>query len=640
MTLYENTLWLHSLEYRICVVAVAIWIIGSRIYTIHTGWHFTTSWLYVASFFLAVSSIARLYSLFTSIDTLTLTLLFHVFFPLAVITFLLYDKYVGEIDIYMRDNRGWLTEWYLHCRITLLTVVFLILAYQLSELSFDPSTFIPLPDWLTIFIPALFTPLMCDSTWAPIDPVTGQRIVYTGSPIPWTHTSQLTSGHTVLNNMYAWACKKDTTLAQYLDSNCAHLLAPLGTHSNPIMTDVLSTIVPQGHSFLNSKPTTLLGVHNNKGGVYLFYDPTVLDTNSPECTKYVGVANLFANRLRTHMQNYKHFELPAGKMKLYQIMRNNPHIDLHWQPLYSITPYTSDYLAKVGNISNTSESILHAFTSYQLRAIEQSLISYCLPNANTQHLVTLDYLAWYPGLESNTKGREVWIYLNNGSPIDPAVDLPYRIVGSVYKALETTGLSSILLLKGYMNTMLPVYSKTLGRDVSFWRWDQDNRIGEKRGVQRTFVPDLPINPLTLPVGEIHTYTNVDGKYVPFMVYGSYGEAHTDLGADYTFKGFLSRISLYVNTAHGTHCTSIIAGASYMLYFARNPSIRTSSARAKAGGLITVTDTKTGAVTTHEKLSEMRSEYGLDKEMRMTMYIKHGYLIHKRYRITRTKASLQ
>jgi len=67
----------------------------------------------------------------------------------------------------------------------------------------------------------------------------------------------------------------------------------------------------------------------NKGGVYLFYDPTVPNTPSPECTKYVGMANLFANRLRSHMHNYKHPELPVGQMKLYNIMRNNPNLDLH-----------------------------------------------------------------------------------------------------------------------------------------------------------------------------------------------------------------------------------------------------------------------------------------------------------------------
>jgi len=72
----------------------------------------------------------------------------------------------------------------------------------------------------------------------------------------------------------------------------------------------------------------------------------------------------------------------------------------------------------------------------------------------------------------------------------------------------------------------------------------------------------------------------------------------------------------------------------MIYFARNPNIRTSATRAMAKGLITVTDTVTNKSTTHKTLREMRVEYKLDKEMRMTMYINHGYLIKKRYRITR------
>lgn len=162
----------------------------------------------------------------------------------------------------------------------------------------------------------------------------------------------------------------------------------------------------------------------------------------------------------------------------------------------------------------------------------------------------------------------------------------------------------------------------------------DSRIGEKRGIPRTPVADLPIEPTTLPVGEIHTFTHDGSKYVPFKVYGSYAEAHKDLGGKYTFKAFLDRISLHSNTAHGTQCTSILAGATYMLYFARNPSIRTSATRARAKGLVTIEDTVTGKITTYNTLREMRLDLGLDKEMRMTMYINHGYLILKRYRITR------
>lgn len=564
-------------------------------------------------------------------DVFTLGIVFNLAFIVLVTSLAQYQNVRYSITSYIHANKALAMDVlavYLHIRLYILVAVFLALAYQLSGFT------CMIPEECTLFLYTLFPPLMCDSTWAAMDPVTGKRIEFTGTPIPWAHTNQLTVGNTVLNNMYEWSRKECTPLALYIENNCTHLLSPLGTHSNPLMTDVLSTAVPQGHSFINTKLSKLVNIHMNKGGVYLFYDPTVPNTPSPECTKYVGMANLFANRLRSHMHNYKHPELPVGQMKLYNIMRNNPNLDLHWQPIYSITPYTLDYAVQVGNMEKTTEYILQAFSSYQMRAIEQSVITYCLPNANAQQLVTLDYLGWYPGLASNTAGRDVWIYLNNGKPIDLEVDVPYRVAPSVYKATEITGLSSVPLLKGYVNTMQPVYSPTLKQEVFIWRWDQAARIGEKRGIPRTPVADLPTEPTSLPEGEIHTYTNVNGQYVPFKVYGSYRETHADLGSDYSFKGFLDRITKHVNTAHGTYCTSVLTGGSYMIYFARNPNIRTSATRAMAKGLITVTDTVTNKSTTHKTLREMRVEYKLDKEMRMTMYINHGYLIKKRYRITR------
>lgn len=128
--------------------------------------------------------------------------------------------------------------------------------------------------------------------------------------------------------MYAWSKNEEPALARYIEDNCMHLLSPLGTHPNPLMTNILSTLVPQGRSFLNSTLTQLVNVHNSKGGVYLFYDPELVIT-SAECTKYVGMCNLFANRIRTHTYAFNRPDTKAGQMKLYNIMRNNPNLDLH-----------------------------------------------------------------------------------------------------------------------------------------------------------------------------------------------------------------------------------------------------------------------------------------------------------------------
>lgn len=105
---------------------------------------------------------------------------------------------------------------------------------------------------------------------------------------------------------------------------------------------------------------------------------------------YIGSTLNFLNRFQQHLRT----KIKLTNNKLYPHVNNNGgRSNFWWFPIYSqpnlINQFTSLYPNVTINPHPHTLPILRSFTLYQIRIIEQALISFYHPNLNTQKYVNL-----------------------------------------------------------------------------------------------------------------------------------------------------------------------------------------------------------------------------------------------------------
>lgn len=178
----------------------------------------------------------------------------------------------------------------------------------------------------------------------------------------------------------------DSELKTFLKTYYPHLLEPLPNNTNLIAQKIESLILNQNNKYkVKSEKNSAHPInYRNLSGVYLFV------CNSTKAF-YIGSALNFLKRFQQHLN--KNVEL--NNHKFYSHVHNNGGwTNFLWFPIYSQPNLIIQFTNLYPNVTINSkiELILSSFTLYQIRIIEQALISYYHPNLNTQKLVNFSSL--------------------------------------------------------------------------------------------------------------------------------------------------------------------------------------------------------------------------------------------------------
>ena len=175
-------------------------------------------------------------------------------------------------------------------------------------------------------------------------------------------------------------------LKSFLDEHVMHLL--------DFKYLVKSNFLLNGINELKSVKDSDLSVFSKFSGVYVFY---CLSTS----LKYVGSSSNVRIRLSEHMADSRPEK--AGTNLFYNYVNSNKGWEnFSLSPLFSVTNYLTVYHNWLVNKSLLQAiplehmDILDAFTQFELRVVEQSVISSWNCELNSTQIVNFTFINWIP----------------------------------------------------------------------------------------------------------------------------------------------------------------------------------------------------------------------------------------------------
>lgn len=198
--------------------------------------------------------------------------------------------------------------------------------------------------------------------------------------IPYRITPSITNAQKILNKMIDYLPEKNPIKFWLLSKFAiANLLEPLPTYTELLSQPNL--LVGYENIVYDIKDYSNLGLRRSPG-VYLYF------CNSTK-SFYIGSTTCFLRRYQQHITNsYKNEE--HVNTRFYQYLRTNGNwTHFSWVPLYSQVELVNLFILENKGVFLSSQElfILRAFSQFQIRIIEQALITHYKPNLVTQNLV-------------------------------------------------------------------------------------------------------------------------------------------------------------------------------------------------------------------------------------------------------------
>nr|UEK25968.1 hypothetical protein [Mutinus fleischeri] len=411
---------------------------------------------------------------------------------------------------------------------------------------------------------------------------------------------------------------KDSSLYQYLISECGWLLEPLkGSFTIKVLNLSKAKLIVSNRNYLlhsnqaDNHPRKFAGI----SGTYLF---TNLITNQ----QYIGSSIDLYNRYKSHIINSIRPHR-GGNTPLYNSINLHKLKHFTWSPIVTSTNHINTFFEnKLTLKKNFSYKailqeiyILRSFTQFEARIYEQSLIKEILPSLNNSLEVTFPFLNWKEGDTGLTSNDESDRYL-----IVIAKDKSFSIsFSSTNAAVRTLGIPKTTLNRyvNYINISLK--SPTLGKDIYI--------INNKKPLLEG-KPDFPKTSHE-SISDIDLYNLESGKLYAYLmdkitILGTYKSPNE---AAYLLDGKKDSkyISRYINLEHPV----IVSPDRIPVYFTMHPywknnksgriGYRWNKTKSSKSKSIVLVDTLEKTAIQYDTVSELLEVLGLNKSF--TSFVK-------------------
>lgn len=435
--------------------------------------------------------------------------------------------------------------------------------------------------------------------------------------IPWSNTVYNKKALNVLSKMANNLLDGDP-LKQYLLETIEQLKnklnSPLDIHKEVTQQDNClvqdKNIVTDFHKI----PTNLVNV----SGVYILYH---IQTN---CF-YIGSASSIGSRLRQHVVNSSR-PYRGGNSKLYTYVKNNGGWGkMEGQPILITPNHLLEFLKKNPSYKLSLNGIymLRSLTQFEIRVIEQALISHFSPILNSSHSIIYSFINWTsnytPTLQNNVR---IKVFSASNGPINNSTIIDKVGIITEFDSIANAAIGlgvSKTTIGRYINTISPLASPLLELDVFIV--DVSRPLTNNAVI---FEDTTLLSPITdfdlysLPMGKlIALNSNKD----PVNYYGIYNSpANAALALDN--KTEYKYISRYINLERPVEVTT----NKDLVYFVMNPlyknspSLRRTPIVSRNTKAIVLVDTINNTATHYESVKLLLQDLGI-KSTGATSFVK-------------------